>query len=133
MKKQLQDLYLKAKDGDRDALQTYIEFKLLLKDLTEMTKDLEQEAIEEASKHGKGQHELHGALIMVKNSASRWDFAPCTEVSSMEDKLKALKDSLKKIAEGGGVALDEETGEVKPLPIKLHGKEIVEVRGLKTS
>jgi len=131
MKRQLEDQYLAAKDGETDPLEVYIRFKQLAADLATYIKDLEDDALAEMSKYGKGQHELYGALVQCKMTPGRWDFSRCNEFNERKEAIKQLEAQLKGIAKNGGTYLDTDTGEVWELPIQEWGRETVEVKRLK--
>lgn len=129
--RELQDRFLAAKDGEVDPLEVYIQFKQMKAELETLIKGLQDDALAEMDKYGKGQHTLYGALVQVKMTPGRWDFTRCTEFNAQKDALRELEAQLKGIAKNGGAYLDQDTGEIWELPIQEFGVETVEVKQLK--
>jgi hypothetical protein len=128
MKEILLDLNDKVINGEMSALKAYIICKDLEKTLKDVLKGLSEEAITEAEKYGKGEHDAFGAKFQVRNGATRWDFKHISEWKNKSADLKAYEESLKALAKSGHTGIDEATGEVLELPKQIFGATTLSIK-----
>lgn len=99
-------------NGEMNPLQAYIELKRIESLLKDVMKGVQEEAITEAEKYGKGEHEAFGAKFQVKNAGGRWNYKNNQQWLQLSTKIKGLEEQLKAAHKAGGTLIDEETGEV---------------------
>ena len=114
--------YLKqAQAGEINGLEAYIASKVALKELEEVSKQLQPLAIDEAGKYGAKSFTAFGAKIELRNGASTWKFQ-----GAAYDTAKANLKYIEELAKiGGGVI--EATGEVVEKAIKIEGKQTIAI------
>jgi len=116
-------------NGEKNALEVYVELKGIEKLFTAVLKGVYIEAIEEAEKYGKGEQKAFGIKFQVKNGATRWDFSPCQEHTVKKLELKALEDRLKSLAKSKlENIVDGDTGEIMELPIKKQNANSLTIK-----
>lgn len=115
-------------NGERNPLEAYVELKRIEKLLKDVIKGVQPEAITEAEKYGKGEHEEFGAKFQVKSAAGRWNFKNCDLWVAKNQSLKNLEETLKTVHKTGATVIDEETGEVLPRPDYAEGGMTIGVR-----
>jgi hypothetical protein len=131
---QLSSRVNKVIDGDENALMQYIELKRIAKTLETAIKEIQADALSEAEKYGKGEFLRNGASVSVRATAGRWDFKHIpewiktkAEIERVEKKYKALYNS----KDFGTIPVDEETGEILPMPVFNAGCDTIFLKFLK--
>ena len=123
----VKDIYDLVKEGEIDPLKAVIVLKEIEKKAKEYKSKIDEMALEEVTKYGRGGTEIDGYNISCRLSAGRWDFKHISEIQDLEKKLKELKEkhkgaynqmtrNLTTLGEGGEVII--------PANYK-HGKEII--------
>ena len=123
----VKDIYDLVKEGEIDPLKAVIVLKEIEKKAKEYKSKIDEMALEEVTKYGRGGTEIDGYNISSRFSAGRWDFKHISEIQDLEKKLKELKEkhkgaynqmtrNLTTLGEGGEVII--------PANYK-HGKEII--------
>ncbi len=120
------ELAQQAVDGERNALQVFIELKQAEADLKYAMAVVQPLAIDEADKYAEKSFKAFGAIIEKRSSPSTWDY---TQVAAF-NAAKARLEYIQKIAQAGGGA-DSDTGEVIDKAIKISGKSTIAIN-LKT-
>jgi len=115
-------------NGEKNPLEVYVELKGLEKLLKDVISAVQPDAIDEAEKYGKGEHDAYGAKFQVKNGAGRWSFKGNPEWVDAEAKKKAIEEQLKTLFKGGVVGVDESTGEMIKGAEFTPGKTTIAVR-----
>lgn len=126
----LQDLNDAVLNGDKEALPTFIELKGVEKLLKQVLTGMQDAAIDEAERYGKGEHELNGAKFQVKNAAGRWDYKECKEWADKKDELGQIEEALKALykARHFGDLARVDDGEVMELPKYSQGKTTIAIK-----
>lgn len=116
-------------NGEKPALEAYVELTEIGKLLDSVKKGVQDEAITEIEKHGKGVHELYGAKIQHKNGAAMYDFKHIPEWAEKKADLAKLEDSYKALyrAKYLGDFAKVEDGEVMELPKVTYRKDSIQV------
>jgi hypothetical protein len=110
-----------VKEGNVNALEAYITLKAAMADLEKALKDVQELAIDEASKYGQKSFKAFGANVEVRNGAGRWNYANVKAHSQLTEQLKYIE---KMAQAGGGVTLD---GEVIEPAVKVEGKSTIAI------
>lgn len=113
--------------GLLDPLKAFIALKKIANEASMAIKALESDAIAEAEKYGKGEQQVFGVKIAVKNGPSRWDFKACSQYNERLKAMKEIEDNLKNTAKGKGEYIDKDTGEMWTLPVNIPGKRLLQV------
>jgi hypothetical protein len=85
----------KANNGEVSALSAYIQLKRLEAETADAMALVKDQAIEEASRYGKGEHEVDGAVIQCRAGAGRWDYSSLGWYQAIDAKRKALAEQAK--------------------------------------
>ena len=123
----IKDIYELVKEGEIDPLKAIIVLKEIEKKAKEYKSKIDDIALEEITKYGRGGTEIDGYNISSRSAAGRWDFKHITEIQNLEKQLKELKEkhksaynqmtrNLTTLGDGGEVII--------PANYK-HGKEII--------
>ena len=124
----LLDVNEKALNGELNPLESYIELKSIEACLKDVMKGLQEDAINEAEKYGKGEHEAYGAKFNVRNVATRYDFKKIAEWAKMSAEIKAFEEHRKTLAKLGGDENYDANGELIELPIVKPGGVTIAVK-----
>lgn len=115
-------------NGEINALEAYIELKRIENLLKDVMKGVQEEAIIEAEKYGKGEHEDFGAKFQVKNAAGRWSYKNNKHWVELDANRKGLEEQLKALYKAGVTGVDEETGELIQHAEYTEGKTTISVK-----
>ena len=124
----LLDVNEKALNGELNPLESYIELKSIESCLKDVLKGLQEDAINEAEKYGKGEHEAYGAKFNVRNGATRYDFKKIAEWSKLSAELKVFEEARKSIIKSGQTEVYDANGELIELPIVKPGATTIAVK-----
>ena len=106
----------RVSEGEISALPLYIEMKRISKLIDEEIKKIQPEALEESH----GVKSCEGVEVSVRAVGGRWDFSPVPEWIKMKSEIENLENKYKALQKSnsfGSLPVDEETGEILPLPI----------------
>ena len=101
--------------GEINALEAYVILKELAGKTELALKQIQGDALTEASKYPEKSFKAYGANIEVRNGASTFKFSDA--ITNFEAKLKQLKEQSKL-----GEFADPDSGEIISKAIKLEGK-----------
>ena len=124
----LLDVNEKSINGELNSLESYIELKGIEACLKDVLKGLQEDAINEAEKYGKGEHEAYGAKFNVRNGATRYDFKKISEWAKMSAEIKAFEEQRKQLAKMGAGDTFDSNGELIELPIVKPGATTIAVK-----
>ena len=124
----LLDLNEKGINGEINPLEAYIDLKSIESCLKDVLKGLQEDAINEAEKYGKGEHEAFGAKFNIRNGATRYDFKKIAEWAEMSAKLKAFEEARKSIIKSGQSEVYDANGELIELPIVKPGATTIAIK-----
>lgn len=133
LENQLLDLLDKAEAGELDTLETYANLKKLSGIVSDAVKQLEEKALQEASKHDG--NFIRGSFSFESRGGRKiWDFKPVKKWAELNNQIKQLEGSLKMAFEARQndfSMVDEETGEIQELPNISFSKPSLIVREVK--
>ena len=123
----VKDIYELVKEGEIDPLKAIIVLKEIEKKAKEYKSMIDEMALDEITKYGRGGTNIDGYNVNTRSAAGRWDFKHIQEITDLEIQLKELKDkhkgaynqmlhNLTTLGEGGEVII--------PANFK-QGKEII--------
>tara|TARA_R100000655_G_scaffold31221_1_gene62655 strand:- start:1315 stop:1731 length:417 start_codon:yes stop_codon:yes gene_type:complete len=129
----IKDIYNLVIEGEIDPLKAVIVLKEIEKKAKEYKCMIDDIALDEITKYGRGGTEIDGYSVSVRSSAGRWDFKHIKDITDLEKQLKELKEkhkaaynqmtrNLTTLGEGGEVII--------PANYK-QGKEIIVISKLK--
>jgi len=124
----LLDVNEKALNGELNPLESYIELKSIESCLKDVMKGLQPDAIDEAEKYGKGEHDAYGAKFNVRNGATRYDFKKIAEWAKMSAEIKAFEETRKSLIKSGQSEVYDANGELIELPIVKPGATTIAVK-----
>ena len=124
----LLDVNEKAINGEINPLESYIELKSIESCLKDVMKGLQPEAINEAEKYGKGEHDAYGAKFNIRNGATRYDFKKIAEWAEMSANIKAFEETRKHLVKVGAGDTYNADGELIELPIVKPGATTIAVK-----
>lgn len=116
-----------SETGDYDPLREFLTMKRLAYYLDELMALIKNAATAEAIKYTAGgkikTFQVFGATLNVKKSATSWDFAPCVEITQLENDIETLKAQVKAIRElqKQGKYIDQISGEEIPQATCISG------------
>lgn len=99
--------------------------------LSDAMDQIKSDAMDEALKHGRGEHLVNGAFVSVKNVGGRWDFKHLSDWADTKSKLTAIEKKYKsayKSHENGLMNVDEASGEIQQLPKYNAGSEALTIK-----
>lgn len=112
-----------AKEGVKNPLEAYIILKGLEIEVKQAISELQNLAINEASKYPEKRFNAFGAMIERKSSPAQFDFKHIKTITDLEERVKGLKEKAKI-----GTFVDEETGEMIDKAYKIEGKETIAIK-----
>jgi len=129
----IKDIYNLVVEGEIDPLKAVIVLKEIEKKAKEYKCMIDDLALDEITKYGRGGTEIEGYSVSVRSSAGRWDFKHIKDITDLENQLKELKEkhkgaynqmlrNLTTLGEGGEVII--------PANFK-QGKEIIVITKIK--
>lgn len=86
--------------GNLDPLDVFIAFKDMADQLVKANKQIQELAIDEASKHGAKTFDHRGYKITLNNGRQTWDFKNCQGIKDLEKILKEKKAELQGLKKG---------------------------------
>lgn len=92
--------------------------------INSVKKSIEAEAINEADKYGKGQHEVMGVKFQVKEGSRRYDYTNDDTYNKLKAELKEREEFLKGLKKP---MVDPETGELAQPPIEKYTKSSITI------
>lgn len=129
MIKAIQDMAVKALQGEANPLEVYVELKKIDKALQEAIKSVQGDAISEASKYPNRTFEFNGAKIERKSSAGRWGFEHLKHWVSQKEALKSIEEAAKEAYKVGlkGTIMSDSDGVVIEPAEYVPGSETISV------
>ena len=94
-KLKIKDIYDLVMEGEIDPLKAVVKLKEIEKKANIYKKMINDLAIDELDKYGKGGAKVDGYQINIRASAGRWDFKHIEDINRLEKQLKELKDKHK--------------------------------------
>lgn len=108
----------KVREGYSDALDLFMDLRMLQKEIDEVLKEIRQEATEQGAEyHGQT---YRGRKIEIRTSGARWVFDDCEKVAQAKLLLKEAQEFHKVLS---GVVVNGETGEVYEPAYKKPGRD----------
>ena len=98
-------------DGDRKALDAFIELKVLLSELQDCISKIEPLAIEDRLKYGKENPVKMGFLVEYSDGTPRYSYKHSSAWAEASAQLKSIEEQMKQSVKLGKTILDENTGE----------------------
>lgn len=109
---------------NNNPLEAFIKLKAFEEVFKKVKSQIDEEAMKEADKYGKGQHVLNGVAFQVKNGRAVYDFSDDEEHAKLKQDLKDRETFLKSIK---SPMVDPETG-VLASPAKVkHAKDSISI------
>lgn len=93
--KMADELVQPVMDGIVSALDTFVKIKALEEALADAKKRIEELALDDADKYGKGVFEHMGCKITQRETGVKYDFSQIGGWAEIESKIKDLKDQQK--------------------------------------
>lgn len=129
MTDQLIELGLAVDSGNLNPLDAYCELNRIEKICAELKKQIQQQAVNEAQKHGKTFKHM-GFEIQCKSSAGRWKFDHINDWAAAKMKLSIIEDNAKtahKLIEKGLLPLND-GGEILEPATYIPGADIISLK-----
>lgn len=129
MTDQLIELGLAVDSGNLNPLDAYCELNRIEKICAELKKQIQQQAVNEAQKHGKTFKHM-GFEIQCKSSAGRWKYEHINDWVAAKMKLSIIEDNAKtahKLIEKGLLPLND-GGEIVEPATYIPGADIISLK-----
>lgn len=88
-------VFLSVKEGEIDALDTYMKAKIGAEYLGIIMNGVKDEAITDAGKYGKEEMLMYGCKFEVANGTTKYDYSHDTEWAALQVKMDTLKVEMK--------------------------------------
>jgi transcriptional regulator of heat shock response len=112
-------------EGSVDILDAYIRLKSMEEVIKKVKSKVEDEAINEAYKYGKGEHEAYGVKFQSNEGRRTFDFSGDAEYLRLKEELKEREAMLKALPYE---MVDPETGEVATPPNIKYSKSSISIK-----
>lgn len=112
------DIIKKVDDGEDNPLDVFVKIKALEEALKIVKTQIEERAVNEAEKYGKGVFNHLGTSITIRETGVKYDFTNVSSWNAIQDKIDELKEQQKVIETMAKAAtidhpyVDANTGEV---------------------
>ena len=129
MTEKLIELGLAVDSGNLNPLDAYCELNRIEKLCSELKKQIQQQAVNEAQKHGKTFKHM-GFEIQCKSSAGRWKFDHINDWAAAKMQLSIIEDNAKtahKLIEKGLLPVTD-GGEILEAATYVPGADIISLR-----
>ena len=124
-------IMVKVQEGNEDALSAFIELKKMEKAIKVGLDSLKDEAMDEARKHGKGEHAQNGAFFSVAATGGKWKYDHLNDWKNLDDMKKDLEKKYKaayNAQQSNIMSVSAEDGEIMELPHYVGGGEALKIK-----